>query len=214
MIHELCFAFPSNLISCPTLVSRYNLFFFSLLLVVCSSTFTFCRPTWPRWTSSPARGTERHRYQPRCRSCGSNLRRGRFAAEAPGDKQREGWISKSATRDEGLIGGTQTYLVVCGQPLSEGLDIVVGSLDEGLASQVIGHVLLGRVDCERESRLRIESGQHGNECRTLLLICRITSTPTSNSQPPTPKPARYRAKPTTHIPDDNSSHYPGGSTVQ
>jgi hypothetical protein len=162
MIHELCFAFPSNLISCPTLVSRYNLFFFSLLLVVCSSTFTFCRPTWPRWTSSPARGTERHRYQPRCRSCGSNLRRGRFAAEAPGDKQREGWISKSATRDEGLIGGTQTYLVVCGQPLSEGLDIVVGSLDEGLASQVIGHVLLGRVDCERESRLRIESGQHGN----------------------------------------------------
>jgi hypothetical protein len=35
MVHELCFAFPSNLISCPTLLSRYNfVLFFSRLLLV------------------------------------------------------------------------------------------------------------------------------------------------------------------------------------
>jgi hypothetical protein len=36
--------------------------------------------------------------------------------------------------------------VVRGQSLSERLGVVVGSLDEGLASLVVGHVLLGRVD--------------------------------------------------------------------
>jgi hypothetical protein len=38
--------------------------------------------------------------------------------------------------------------VVRGQSLSERLGVVVGSLDERLASLVVGHVLLGRVDYE------------------------------------------------------------------
>lgn len=39
-----------------------------------------------------------------------------------------------------------SLLVVRGQSLSERFGVVVGSLDEGLASLVVGHVLLGRVD--------------------------------------------------------------------
>lgn len=39
-----------------------------------------------------------------------------------------------------------TYAVVSGQPLPEGLDIVIGSLDERLSGNVIDHILLRGVD--------------------------------------------------------------------
>lgn len=40
--------------------------------------------------------------------------------------------------------------VVRAQPLFEGLGVVVRSLNEGLASLVVGHGLLGRVDCRSQ----------------------------------------------------------------
>lgn len=42
------------------------------------------------------------------------------------------------------------YLVVCEQSLLQGLDVVVGSLDQGFTRKIIDHVLLGRVDCRAD----------------------------------------------------------------
>lgn len=51
--------------------------------------------------------------------------------------------------------------MVCGQSLAEGLDVVVGSLDQWFTSNVINHGLLGRVDYSSALAVNTPWGTNG-----------------------------------------------------
>lgn len=95
-------------------------------------------PRWTRWIPTRAWGSARHPHRPRCRSFGSSPPRVRFAAAS----ERASAGGRQQGKDD-----ERAHLMVCDQSPAKGFDVVVGSLDQRFAGDIILHILLGRVDC-------------------------------------------------------------------